>query len=698
MSRTIILAVLLVGMLGCALAAPRAPAPNPKPRESLEDRLLRAVSQRNVPVLKALLERGVSPNAPNSFRTPPLTEAVSRGQDALETVRLLLEHGARVDAADVQGRTALMAASNSYIEAFGAYGSGQDGMVRIIELLLTHGADVNQRTPAGETALDGAMRLGGGHARIVRALLNHGARPPEPRSGQAGLTPLHCAAYANDTPRLRSLLAAGALVNARDDLGRTPLILASEEASVETLTALLDAGADVNARDTAGNSALTTALSNEAPDAALLLVRRGADPNVPDAQKDTPLHLAFRLSDMPRGLDSVPNSVAEAQARKIDGLIEALVRAGADLNAVNGDGRTALMDAIELPAFRGSEGRDWVRMFLARGADPNRRGPHAAPALFLTRSAERKDLQVPQLLIEHGADVNAPNGSKVSLLLAALTAQDFALAGLVLEHGAEVDARDEGRKTALHWAAYYGRLDLVRILLVRGADPNAVDVLGQTPLVLARKGKHPEEAAVLVQHGARLPQAPPAPRNAAGQLVLTLPLKSAGKPAPGKTAAYTLDRHGDTAVLFVAARPGGAAQQVRFGAAFTNPAVWTPAEWNEVRYELGRGYYNAESYEFSGVVTSRRQTYAGVRWFSPAASDQHQVVHMVFRLELKPGRVELVLIRKEGPCGYAGSPLPRLSRSPTGDLLLQNGEGTFRYVPPATWKQTAARKPASPQP
>ncbi|KAF8476566.1 ankyrin repeat-containing domain protein, partial [Russula ochroleuca] len=62
------------------------------------------------------------------------------------------------------------------------------------------------------------------------------------------------------------------------------------------------------------------------------------------------------------------------------------------------------------------------------------------------------------------------------------------VAQLLLEHGADVNARiehggdDDNGRTPLHTAANYGRVEVVRVLLEHGANVGAEDNKGRTPL------------------------------------------------------------------------------------------------------------------------------------------------------------------------------------------------------------------------
>jgi ankyrin repeat protein len=160
-------------------------------------------------VVRLLLEAGVNPNAQLNMHRPSRGGNIGRFADELlttgttpllraaigsdvDTVRLLLEHGALVDLPNVHGLTPLMAAAGF---ASGRQFNAELGQARAIELLdvlLAAGADINAkitssnpltarvgRQPSsvtdreGQTALYGAARLG--WANVVEHLLANGA-------------------------------------------------------------------------------------------------------------------------------------------------------------------------------------------------------------------------------------------------------------------------------------------------------------------------------------------------------------------------------------------------------------------------------------------------------------------------------------------------------------------------------------------
>ncbi|HLV78817.1 MAG TPA: ankyrin repeat domain-containing protein [Chthonomonadaceae bacterium] len=679
----------LLAVLSLFLLPGALPANGPQDQEpkTPEDRLLRAVDSGDKETILALLNRGINPNAPNSYKTPPLVAAARRAsdEDGLRLLRLLVEHGAEVNGTDSFGDTPLISATT----ASGPF--EQQGPIQAIEYLLSRGADINHKDSAGATALSWAMTPG--RNQILRTLLAHGADIYDAGPKESDYTPLHYVACGNDTARVKMLLQKGENANAKDGMGRTPLILAAEGGSVDTLQALLDAGADVNAKDLQNNTALLVALHSQSPDAALLLVQRGADVNACDAQKDTPFLLALQLTFVFHPGPHSPNEDA-VFIHQTDTLIAALLAKGADVNAT-GYADSPLIVAIRREMSLVSTPHvNWVTTLLEHGAEPNSGGPYYTP-LSATIDPRRHSLELPTLLLDHGADINSAgmevgsDRAKVTVLLAAMQQQDFALAKLLIERGANVECYDSARKTPLLWAAYDGQMELVKLLLVHGANLHDKDVMGQNALMLARKGGHPELATFLQQRGVKTLSAPVVSRNALGQVVVRMPLTlHPDAPKSGSVTFAVRDRK-DVPVLLLQRGETLAADPVAFGNLLTDPSLWSEAERNNIHYQIQRSYYAPDAYQFFGLVQSGGETYLGVFWYSPSASAQNQVASFVFRLRFQGTALELTVAHKAGGDDLVrASPYPALRRSPEGTLLLTDENGAYVYQPDTgAWKK-----------
>lgn len=112
-------------------------------------------------------------------------------------------------------------------------------------------------------------------AQVPRSILS---RPQGGTSDGHGNTPLHWAAFKNETECVSLLLKFGADANARaHPSGWTPLHDAAYSNSKESIELLLNAGAQVDARANSGATPLCFAAQEDSAGAAALLLERGAD-------------------------------------------------------------------------------------------------------------------------------------------------------------------------------------------------------------------------------------------------------------------------------------------------------------------------------------------------------------------------------------------------------------------------------------
>ena len=253
--------------------------------------LMHAAAFGNLETLKLLLDAGADVNAHNDFDATALLWAA---RDAAKA-RLLIERGANVNARSKQGRTPLMVASLRR--------GGSD----IVELMLSKGADVTvQDNRRSDTALGLAASVG--EVETMRLLLAKGADPKLP--DRTGATPVNLASYSRRPEAVRLLIQKGVDVNAANTsagplqrngpinrLQITALHNAAAFGPVEMVRDLLEAGADVQARDGRGLTPLSFALATEYPSPEILrtLLRAGADVNARDNTGETPLDWAEKF-------------------------------------------------------------------------------------------------------------------------------------------------------------------------------------------------------------------------------------------------------------------------------------------------------------------------------------------------------------------------------------------------------------------
>ncbi|MCB1020070.1 MAG: ankyrin repeat domain-containing protein [Acidobacteria bacterium] len=276
-------------------AAVRAGAQDPAVRERRglagATPLLYAAAFGNAESVRTLTEAGAALDARTDLGATALIWAAG---DAAKT-RILVEAGAEVNVRSNTGKTPLLLAA------------ARAGSVETVRLLLDKGADVKAADEMGGTALLAAALMG--EDETVRLLLDRGADPNQ--ADKAGMTPLQNAAANQNRAMMRMLLAKGARVNDANVFGGqvkhgevalkglTPLMLAAPHGSPSTLRVLLDAGAEINGRDSRGMTPLLLAAASSRQDRRTikLLLERGADPKAVSMAGETARDWAAKYGD-----------------------------------------------------------------------------------------------------------------------------------------------------------------------------------------------------------------------------------------------------------------------------------------------------------------------------------------------------------------------------------------------------------------
>jgi ankyrin repeat protein len=212
------------------------------------------------------------------------------------------------------------------------------------------------------------------------------------------------------------------LENIKGRLGWTPLHVAAEVGEPDQIEDLILKGADVNARAANGQTPLHVAAEHGRFGAIPVLLDRKADPNSRDLEDRTPARVGIHFDtvvEMLLARGAVPSDILVASfAGRVDVVEGSLAKDKTSVTATTRDGNTPL---------------------------------HLA--------AEHGHVKVVEILLAHGADLNAIAGTS--------------------------------KFTALHYAALYGRADVVAVLLAHNADRTAKNWEGKTPLGLAREHQGP---------------------------------------------------------------------------------------------------------------------------------------------------------------------------------------------------------------
>lgn len=441
-------------------------------------RLVEAVKNRDRQVLQTLLKQKVDVNAPLPDGSTALHLAAQ--SDDLETADLLIGAGAQVSTANDYGITPLMLAS-------------ENGSAAMIEKLLKAGAKPNAVPPTGETALMTAARTGKPGA--VQALLVHGAdvNAKEPSLGQ---TALMWAAAQGHSEVVQLLVEGGADVRAKSKPGSfrqpsiihtggfTPLLFAARNGDIKSSRILLAAGANVNEAASDGMTPLLMATIRGHLAYAEFLLDQKANPDIAAAGY-TPLHRT---------------------AGEWNTLVTQRIGMATEDNNEWG----------VLGGMRGQLKLDFIKLLLARGANPNARttktpprygsggGPRfgdsktpligGTPFIF---AAMAGDVAAMHLLLASGADPKLTTDDQTTALILAAgfghnndgsrvqEASALEAVKLLVELGADINATNDMDSTALHGAASRGANSIVQFLVDKGADLEAKNARGWTAMTYA---------------------------------------------------------------------------------------------------------------------------------------------------------------------------------------------------------------------
>ena len=340
----------------------------------------------NAELVELLLAAGADPNTTLRGGETALMTAARTGKPG--PVKALLARGATVDARERRGQTALMwAAADGHtgvVELLLHAGAdfrtpladsgftpllfaAREGRAEVVRALLKAGADVNEtaepRKPSGKGPGKGTSALllavENGHFNLALSLVEAGADPNDQRSGY---TPLHVMTWVRKP-------------NRGEDDGAPPPLGSGNLSSVQFIRQLVEHGADVNAKLTTGkggpgqfNKAGATPflMAAATADAAYLrlLVELGAKPLEENIDHCAPLIVACGV-----GVGSAAANEVAGEEPEVLEAAELLLKLGANVNAVDANGETAMHGAayknmpkvIQFLAGHGAKVETWNR-------------------------------------------------------------------------------------------------------------------------------------------------------------------------------------------------------------------------------------------------------------------------------------------------------------------------------------------------
>ncbi|UCE61244.1 MAG: ankyrin repeat domain-containing protein [Phycisphaerales bacterium] len=287
------------------------------------------------------------------------------------------------------------------------------------------------------------------------------------------------------------LAFAAGLCLAGDDLDLHTAAGAGDLARMDTL--LRQSPDLVHARDALGFTPLDVAARNLRVKAAELLIEAGADVNAKDRHGTTALHVVLAVHRKEKGLQT---------HRKA--LVSLLIKSGADVKATDGRGKTPL----HIVAMTGQD--PLLELLHKAGTDLAAKDHLGRTPLHYAAMYDHPT--VIDWFLAHGVDSSVKDKQQNTPLHCAVMRFRRQAARHLIDGGAGVNALNDQGATPLHLTGSHGPQEsevdhlmagVAGVLLDGGAKVNALDREGLTPLHHALAKERTQLADVLRRNGAR---------------------------------------------------------------------------------------------------------------------------------------------------------------------------------------------------
>ena len=289
----------------------------------------------------------------------------------------------------------------------------------------------------------------------------------------------------------------GVDVNTKDDKGLTPLhYVAGHNPNVEVAKYLIEHGADIHAKSNSGYTPFNVAWQH-APNEEVgiyfldqMIGSKGRLITDPAMMSDPNLRKAFVWSKMVAGnwhslkdwiqndrslIDTTGKATFAGREHEMSLLHLALTQENPDIK---------LLEYLISAGAKVDARIKFNVLYEKEGKTRNRTLFTPSPLHFAIES--KASVEVLQLLVRTGADVQASYGTDTPLHWAVHKHGDIAVIKYLIDEGADVNAKGIGGNTPLHTAAKWNpHVEVVKYLIERGANVHAENKDGKTPLDVA---------------------------------------------------------------------------------------------------------------------------------------------------------------------------------------------------------------------
>jgi uncharacterized protein len=204
--------------------------------------------------------------------------------------------------------------------------------------------------------------------------------------------------------------------------------------------------------------------------------------------------LMFAVAGIAQAADKP--TLADAAEQRNRALIRELLATGADINAAQVDGMTALHWAVY------NDDAETAGLLVRSRANVNATNRYGVPPLSI--ACTNGNATLVRLLLDAGANANASLPGGETVLMTAARVGNLEAVKALLARGANPNAQERRDQTALMFAAAEGHATVVRALIEAGSTINATLASGFTPLLFAVREGHIDVVRVLLEAGVKV--------------------------------------------------------------------------------------------------------------------------------------------------------------------------------------------------
>lgn len=279
---------------------------------------------------------------------------------------------------------------------------------------------------------------------------------------------------------ISAALDQGIKINSVSPQGINCLMIAAQERREDVVKLLLDHKANPHQKTISGVTALMLGIGvGNNPELLKMLIAAKSDVNIQTSDGSTPLMIALgshnTILEDRKIIDSLRTKSLSDDNDTVISDDEYSIYPKPDINAVQ-----VLLDAKAKVNTKDYEGMTALDYVINREYDPN----------------------IMTILINAGADVNAPTGYGTTPLIRSFYNQNMDYARMLITHGANVNITHKGGEPPLFDAVRNSTPDIIELLVKHGAEINYQTPHGKTPLISAVEAKKSENVEALIRLGA----------------------------------------------------------------------------------------------------------------------------------------------------------------------------------------------------